>query len=83
MTNLGEKLTDEEVDEMIREADADGDGQVNYEVGCVLRRGQRAFFVECQGPVPGRAEGALPSGGVIQRLQKLTLTGQQLHAVTV
>lgn len=33
MTNLGEKLTDEEVDEMIREADIDGDGQVNYEGG--------------------------------------------------
>ncbi|RZC70228.1 hypothetical protein C5167_033360 [Papaver somniferum] len=31
MTNLGEKLTDDEVDEMIREADVDGDGQVNYE----------------------------------------------------
>ncbi|CAD7688818.1 unnamed protein product [Nyctereutes procyonoides] len=31
MTNLGEKLTYEEVDEMIREADIDGDGQVNYE----------------------------------------------------
>ena len=31
MTNLGEKLTDEEVDEMIAEADVDGDGQINYE----------------------------------------------------
>jgi calmodulin len=27
----GEKLTDSEVDEMIREADVDGDGQINYD----------------------------------------------------
>ncbi|KAF5354284.1 hypothetical protein D9756_007224 [Leucocoprinus leucothites] len=31
MTNLGEKLSDAEVDEMIREADIDGDGQINYD----------------------------------------------------
>ena len=31
MTNLGYKLTDWEVDEMVIQADLDGDGQINYE----------------------------------------------------
>lgn len=31
MMNLGEKLTDEELDEMMREADLNGDGQIDYE----------------------------------------------------
>jgi len=28
--NLGEELTDEEVDAIIREADIDGDGEIDY-----------------------------------------------------
>ena len=31
MMSLGEKLTDEELDEMMREADLNGDGQIDYE----------------------------------------------------
>ncbi|KAF9158717.1 hypothetical protein DFQ26_007300 [Actinomortierella ambigua] len=31
LTNLGERLSEVEVDEMITEADTDGDGQINYE----------------------------------------------------
>merc|ERR1719203_1384770 len=30
VTNLGEKLTEDEADEMIREADIEGDGKINY-----------------------------------------------------
>lgn len=31
MTNLGERLTEQEVDDMIKEAEVDGDGLINYE----------------------------------------------------
>ena len=31
MHTLGEQLTEDEIEEMIREADTDGDGQINYQ----------------------------------------------------
>ena len=34
MTNLGEKMSDDEVDEMLTQADIDGDGQINHEGQC-------------------------------------------------
>lgn len=43
MTNLGEKLSEEEVDDMIKEADLDGDGMVNYE-GRLMCKSSRSKF---------------------------------------
>ena len=31
MSNLGENMTDEEINEMLREADLDGDGQISFQ----------------------------------------------------
>lgn len=34
MINLGEKLSDQEVNEMVREIDVDGEGRINYRGSC-------------------------------------------------
>lgn len=48
MANIGERLTDEEVGEMISEADVDGDGQINYEefVKCMMAKKRRKRIEE-------------------------------------
>jgi len=37
--HIGEKLTDEEIEEMINEADIDGDGTINYEEFVFMMQG--------------------------------------------
>jgi len=48
MQNLGEDLTDFEVKEMIREADLDGDGKVNFNgliLNSIWKEGSLLFLV--------------------------------------
>ena len=48
MSNLGEKLTDEEVEEMIKEADIDGDGMINYDGKLSLTSAQTTKFTSAK-----------------------------------
>ncbi len=36
LNNIGEKLSDEEVEELLFSSDIDGDGQVNYQEFCLM-----------------------------------------------
>ena len=47
MTNLGENLTEDEINEMIQEADRDGDGQINYEGEAVMSSRRRGVICVC------------------------------------
>ena len=49
LINIGEQVTDEEVDEMIRMVDKDGDGQVSWEEFYSMVTGGRKPPVELMG----------------------------------
>lgn len=51
MLNLGEKMSEEEVEHMIKEADEDGDGQVNYE-GIFVYWTRSSYFLNRKGCTP-------------------------------
>ena len=48
MTSLGEKLTEEEVSEMMREADLNGDGFINFEGNYVSVKGVMSRFLHLE-----------------------------------
>ncbi|CAD6229397.1 unnamed protein product [Miscanthus lutarioriparius] len=73
MTNLGEKLSDEEVGEMIREADVDGNGNINYdEFVKVMMAKRRSKRTEEKAAVRGRKKAGAPSDAV-KRSQKCVI----------
>ena len=45
MTNLGAKLTDDDVDEIIRKVDTNGDGQVNYQEFVTMMTSSKLKFL--------------------------------------
>ena len=47
MKNLGEKLTDDEIEALIDDVDIDGDGQINYEEFYIMMtsQGWHAIFL--------------------------------------
>ena len=45
MKKLGENLSDADVEQMIREADIDGDGQINYDGQCFFIKWKSCSFI--------------------------------------
>ncbi|KAJ2251480.1 hypothetical protein GGI13_003819, partial [Coemansia sp. RSA 455] len=63
MANLGETMTDEEIDAMIREADSDNDGHIDFKEFVKLMRGDVAAAAPpapIQPAVPGKPVSAQP-----------------------
>ncbi|KAK3165751.1 hypothetical protein QOZ80_1AG0037220 [Eleusine coracana subsp. coracana] len=75
MTNLGEKLSDGEVDEMVREADVDGDGHINYEefVKVMMAKRRKQAKTEEKTAARGKKNKAAPSDAAGKRPQKCVI----------
>jgi len=83
MAGIGEKLTDEEVDEMIMEADLDGDGQINYPEFVKMITGQsdsggRMTRVYHNGPVKSQ-RGAIAGNNVVVKSDQSIEVPQAPH----
>jgi len=70
MKNLGEKMTDEEVDEMIREGDIDGDKEMNYIEFVKMMMIKRRLVEEEEGHM-GFADAAKLEEEVVQEKHKV------------
>jgi serine/threonine-protein phosphatase 2B regulatory subunit len=62
LVNIGEQCTDEEVDEMIRMVDKDGDGQVAFDEFYEMVTGGKKCPPSLLGGAPGAGGGAPPPG---------------------
>jgi hypothetical protein len=72
LTNIGENVTDEEVDEMIRMCDKDGDGQVSYEEFYRMVTGGREppVAAAAAGPKSGPQAGSDPAKLLAEKAEK-------------
>lgn len=68
---LGEPVTDEEIDEMIRMVDIDGDGEVNYREFYRMASGQSLAPLGQAIPVPKDLQDAMQDEQKLQQLHDL------------
>ena len=71
MDALGEAVTDEEIDEMIRMVDVDGDGEVNFREFYKMASGQSLAPLGAALPVPKNIQDQLNDSQRIKQMRDL------------